>query len=153
MPTKKNLITLTDEEREQLEMVSRSTRRSRREKLRARILLLTDAAREGGSLQDKAIAQQLRCAALTVSQVRARATERGVLAATRHKEQERRKARALDGAQEAHLIALTCSAPPEGRKRWSLQLLKERLIALEIVENIGCETIRRTLKKTRSSRG
>ena len=155
MPAKKNIITLTDEEREQLEHLTRSTRRSPREKMRARILLLTDARGKGGGLKDAQIAQQLRCAPLTVSQVRARAAQRGggALAATRHKQQERRKARALDGEQEAHLIAITCSAPPQGRKRWSLRLLKERLIAMEIVENIGCETLRRTLKKTNSSRG
>lgn len=154
MPARKHIITLTNEEREQLERLSRSTRRSPREKLRARILLLTDSGREGGSLKDAQIARQLHCAPLTVSQVRARAAERGgALAATGHKEQERRKARALDGEQEAHLIALTCSTPPDGCKRWSLKLLQERLIEMEIVQNIGAETIRRTLKKIRSSPG
>ncbi len=154
MPAKKHIITLTDEERAQLERFLRFTRRSPREKMRARILLLSDTAREGGSLKDRDIAQQLRCAPLTVSQVRTRAIERGgALATVRHKEQARCKARALDGAQEAQLIALTCSAPPEGRKRWSLKLLQERLIALEAVETIGCETIRRTLEKTRLSLG
>lgn len=153
MPAKKNIITLTEEERGQLESIARSNRRSIREKMRARILLLSDVGYQEGGLKDGQIAQQLRCAALTVSQVRARAAERGVLAATGHKEQEHRKPRALDGEQEAHWMALTCSAAPQGRKRWSLKLLKERLIEREIVENIGCETIRRTLKKTRSSRG
>ena len=85
--------------------------------------------------------------------VRQRATQRGALPSVKHKEQERRKARALDGEQEAHLVALTCSAAPQGRKRWTLQLLKDRLIQMEVVENIGMETIRRTLKKTNSSRG
>ncbi len=65
-----------------------------------------------------------------------------------HKEQEKRKARALDGEQEAHLVALTCSALPDGEARWSLRLLRERLIEMEIVEHIGLETIRTTLKKT-----
>ena len=153
MPAKKNIITLTDEERRQLESLARSTRRSPREKMRARILLLRDAGREGGSLPDGEIARQLRCAPLTVSQVPTRAAERGALAATRHKEQERPKARALGGEQEAYLVALSCSAPPEGQKRWSLKLLKERLIEREIIENIGCQTIRRRRKKTRSSRG
>ena len=155
MPAKKYLIALTQEERQQLEKVARSNRRSIREKTRARTLLLADTecpAPHGGQ-KDGAIAKQLRCASLTVSKVRQRASERGALASVKHKEQERRKARTLDGRQEAHLVALTCSPAPEGRKRWTLQLLKERLIQLEVVENIGCESIRRTLKKTNSSRG
>lgn len=151
MPAKKYLVALTQEERQQLQKVAQSNRRSVREKTRARILLLADTkcpAPDGGQ-KDVTIAQQLRCTPLTVSKVRQRASERGVLASVKHKEQERRKARALDGEQEAHLVALTCSAAPEGRKRWTLQLLKESLIQREMVENIGCETIRRTLKKTR----
>ena len=82
-----------------------------------------------------------------------KAIERGAVAAIEHKEQEKRKARKLDGAQEAKLIALTCSAPPDGQKRWSLRLLRDRLIEMEVVEDIGTETIRTTLKKMNSSRG
>ncbi len=149
MPTKKYLVTLTQEERQQLEGAAGSNHRSVREKTRARILLLADTNRaQGGSLQDAEIAQRLRCTPLTVSKVRQRAAERGVLASISHKQQEKRKARALDGEQEAQLIALTCSAAPQGRKRWTLQLLKERLIQMEVVDVIGRETIRRTLKKT-----
>ena len=149
MPTKKYLVTLTQEERQQLEGAAGSNHRSVREKTRARILLLADTNRaQGGSLQDAEIAQRLRCTPLTVSKVRQRAAERGVLASISHKQQEKRKARALDGEQEAQLIALTCSAAPQGRKRWTLQLLKERLIQREVVDVIGMETIRRTLKKT-----
>ncbi len=155
MPAKKYRVALTQEERQQLQKVAQSNRRSVREKTRARILLLADTKCPAphGNQKDLTIAQQLRCTPLTVSKVRQRAGERGALASVEHKEQERRKARALDGEQEAHLVALTCSAAPQGRKRWTLQLLKERLIQTEVVENIGCETIRRTLKKTRSSRG
>ena len=109
--------------------------------------------RQGRQPQSAQIAGQLRCTSLTVSTVRQRATQRGALPSVKHKEQERRKARALDGEQEAHLVALTCSAAPQGRKRWTLQLLKDRLIQMEVVENIGMETIRRTLKKTNSNRG
>ncbi len=153
MPAKKYLVALTPEERQQLEKIAGSNHRSVREKTRARILLLADTQSKDGGLKDAQIAGQLRCTPLTVSTVRQRASERGALAAIKHKQQERRKARALDGEQEAHLVALTCSAAPEGRKRWTLQLLKDRLIQMEVVQNIGMETIRRTLKKTRSSRG
>jgi len=123
MPAKKYLIALTQEERQQLEKVARSNRRSIREKTRARTLLLADTecpAPHGGQ-KDGAIAKQLRCASLTVSKVRQRASERGALASVKHKEQERRKARTLDGRQEAHLVALTCCCPDllarAGRKK------------------------------------
>ena len=85
--------------------------------------------------------------------MRRRATERGALGSIERGEQKKRKARKLDGRQEAQLVALTCSTPPAGRSRWSLVLLREKMIELEIVEQIGLETIRSTLKKTRSNRG
>jgi hypothetical protein len=161
MPAKKYIVQLSPEEREQLQKASESNRRSVREKTRARILLLADTAvantpdsrQEGAGLKDSEIAKRLRCAPLTVSQMRKKAVERGAVAAIAHKEQEKRKARKLDGEQEAKLIAVTCSAPPDGQKRWSLRLLRDRLIEMEVVEDIGTETIRTTLKKMHSSRG
>ncbi len=156
MPRKKNLVQLSQEERSGLEKMSRSNRASIREKTRARILLLSDGncSREhGGNRNDAEIAKQLGCSPLTVSNVRSRAAQRGAVASTQRGEQQKRKARKLDGRQEAQLVALTCSAPPEGRSRWSLVLLRERLIEMQVVEHIGLETIRTTLKKTRSSRG
>ena len=86
-------------------------------------------------------------------QLRRRAVERGALESIRRGEQKQRKARKLDGRQEAQLVALTCLAPPEGHARWSLRLLRERLIEMEVVEQIGWETIRSTLKKINSSHG
>ena len=153
---KKNLVELSQEERSGLEKVARSNRASIREKTRARILLLSDSnccREQGGSRSDAEIAKQLRCSPLTVSNVRARATQRGVLASLQRGEQHKRKVRKLDGRQEAQLVALTCSAPPQGRSRWSLVLLRERLIEMQVVDHIGLETIRSTLKKTRSSHG
>ncbi len=73
--------------------------------------------------------------------------------AVRRAEQKRRKARRLDGRAEAHLVALTCSAPPEDRKRWSLHLLGRKLVAAEVVDTVSHETVRQTLKKISSSRG
>ena len=156
MPVKKNIVTLSVEERQQLEKVARSGQRSVREKTRARILLLSDTgvSREaGGRRKDCQVAAQLRVAPLTVSQVRQRACERGALESIERKEQANRKARKLDGRQEAHLVALACSALPDGCARWSLTLLRDRMIEMRIVEQIGLETIRSTLKKTRSSHG
>jgi transposase len=156
MPAKKHLVKLSCEDRAELEKVSQSNRRSMREKTRARILLCSDTGQsreEGGSLRDSEIAAQLKVSPLTVSNVRQRAHERGTVACVRRQEQHTRKARKLDGEHEAQLIAIACSAPPEGAGRWSLRLLRERLIEMEVVENIGRETIRTTLKKTRSNHG
>jgi hypothetical protein len=170
MPAKKYIIRLSAEERAELERVSRSHRRSEREKKRARILLLCDTGvsreeggsyldeggsylDEGGSYLDEAITTFLGCGRLTVARVRQRAIERGALASLTRQEQLNRKERVLEGAGEAALVALTCSALPQGEARWSLRLLREKLIEMEVVENIGTETIRQTLKKTRSSRG
>lgn len=156
MPTKKHLIELSSEERSGLEKVSHSNRASIREKTRARILLLSDlnvAREQEGSRSDSEIASQLGCSLQTVANVRGRAIERGALESIRRREQHKRKARKLDGRQEAQLVALTCAAPPRGRAVWSLVLLREKLIELQIVEHVGLETIRTTLKKTHSSRG
>ena len=153
MPAKKYHIALSPAERPKIEIVARSHRRSHRERNRARILLLADGNREGGSLKDARIAQQVSCSVLQVQNVRKRACQRGALPALIHKEQENRKARALDGAGEAQLVSIACSQAPDGRKRWTLQLMKERLIQMEVVETINEATICRTLKKTRSSRG
>jgi hypothetical protein len=155
MPRKKHLVNLSSAERSGLEKVSRSNRASIREKTRARILWLSDVncpREQGASRSDGEIARQLGCSPLTVSNVRRRAAQRGALESVRRGEQIKRKARKLDGRQEAQLIALTCSSAPKGRSRWSLVLLRERLIEMEVVEHIGLETIRTTLKKTRSSR-
>ena len=156
MPRKNHIVHLSAGERAGLEKVSRSNRASVREKTRARILLLSDVScsrEQGANRTDGEIAQQLGCSPLTVSNVRSRAAERGALESIKRDAQAKRKARKLDGRQEAQLVALTCSAAPEGRSRWSLVLLRERMIEMQIVEHIGLETIRTTLKKTRSSRG
>ena len=156
MSRKQHLIHLSSQERSTLEKLSRSNRASIREKTRARILLLSDvsdAHEQGASRTDAQIVEQLGCSLLTVYNVRRRAVERGAVESITRGVQHKRKARKLDGRQEAQLVALTCSAPPQGRARWSLVLLRERLIEMQVVDHIGLETIRSTLKKTRSSRG
>jgi transposase len=156
MSRKQHLIHLSSQERSALEKISRSNRASMREKTRARILLLSDVSHtreQGASRSDAEIVEQVGCSPLTVYNVRRRALERGVVESIRRGVQHKRKARKLDGHQEAQLVALTCSAPPDGQQRWTLKLLRERLIQIEVVEDIGTETIRTTLKKTRSSRG
>ena len=150
MAAKQHLIRLTAEERQQVERAVRSNKNSPRERMRARILL---ASSDGAPRTDKQIAAQVGACLNTVARVRRRFALRGLAGALHHAEQKRRKARKLDGRAEAHLVALTCSAPPEDRKRWSLHLLGRRLVAAEVVESVSHETVRQTLKKMRSSRG
>ena len=91
--------------------------------------------------------------ASTVARVRQTFVETGLSAALARQSPQRVYERALDGAAEAHLIALTCSTPPEGAGRWSLRLLADRMVELEYVEAVSHETVRRTLKKSNSNRG
>src|SRR5262245_44575339 len=128
MPAKKYHVGLTPEERQQTQIVARSNKRSRRERTRARILLLADTNGPDAGLRDEIICQHVRACLLTVQRVRKRFAEGGLQAALVHPEQTQRKARALDGEAEAFLIATVCGAAPDGQKRWSLHLLKDRLI-------------------------
>ncbi len=153
MSAKKYHVSLIEAERAELTRLSKSQRHSERERKRARILLLADEAQEGGAAKDAAIAEQIKVAPLTVNRVRQRFAARGLHRSLAHKEQQTRKPRVLDGEAEAFLIATTCSAPPQGQKRWSLRLLKNALIEQRIVDAIGQETVRQTLKKMNSSRG
>jgi len=153
MSAKKYRVSLTEAEREELTRWGKSRHHSERERKRARILLLADEAREGGAAKDADIAAQVGVCLPTVNRVRQRFAERGLRPSLRRKEQEHRKARLLDGAGEAHLIALVCGAPPDGHKRWGLHLLKDTLIEQQVVDTISHEAVRQTLRKMNSSRG
>lgn len=153
MPTKKHHVTLSEEQRNKVEIVARSYKHSERERKRARILLLADANRTEGAQKDAQIEQEVGVCNATVEQVRRRFCEGGLEAALYRKEQRHRKARVLDGEAEAFLIATVCSAPPDGHKRWSLSLLQGRLIAQDYVDNVSHETVRQTLKKMNLSPG
>lgn len=150
MSAKQHFVRLNEEERQQVERAVRSNKNSPRERLRARIIL---AASDPANLTDEQIVARVGANALTVWRVRRRFAERGLKGALRHGEQKRRKARKLDGRAEAHLVALTCSAPPAERKCWSLHLLAGKLVAAEVVDSVSHETVRQTLKKISSSRG
>ena len=147
MSAKKHHVELTPEQRSHVEKIARSNKASIRERARARILLAVDGAQPGGAQKDAAAARASGSCAVTVAYVRARFVLRGLEAALHHREQARRKARKLDGAAEAHLVALVCGAPPEGRKRWSLHLLAGRLIETGFVDSVSHESVRQTLKK------
>lgn len=150
MPEKKYIVSLNEEERIHLkELVSKGKGAAYRIK-HAHILLNSDE--HGPSLRDEDIARLLSCHSCTVANVRRRFVEQGLEGAL-----ERKKRAApptppkLDGRGEAKLIALACSEPPEGRGTWTMQLLADKLVALGVVDSICDETVRQTLKKTRSS--
>lgn len=153
MTARKNDVALTAEERERLERVARSNKASIRERKRARILLLCDRSQAGFVPYDTEVARQVGVCTMTAARVRERFLERGLDGALSHKEQERRKARLIDGAAEAHLIATVCGAPPDGHKRWSLRLLKDKAIEGGYVDSVSHETVRQVLKKTNLNPG
>jgi hypothetical protein len=150
---KRYRVTLTSEEREQLQVMLSGGRVLASAQRHARILLKADEGRDGPGLTDAAVAEAVECGTATVERARTRFVEDGLEAALRPKPTSRTYVRKLGGEAEAHLIALACSDPPEGRNRWSLRLLADRLVALGIVEDVSYETVRRTLKKTNSSLG
>lgn len=154
MPQKKYLVTLTPEEREQLSGLLSAGKRSALTLARARILLKADQADGGPAWPDDRIAEALDCGVRTIERLRQRFVERGLEAALGRKPQDRpSRERKLDGRAEARLIALACSEPPDGRAAWTLQLLADKLVELRVVDSVCDETVRRVLKKTRSSRG
>ena len=154
MPQKKYLVTLTPDEREQLAGLLSAGKRSALTLARARILLKADQADGGPAWEDARIAEALDCGVRTVERVRQRFVERGLQAALGRKPQDRpSRERKLDGRAEARLITLACSKPPDGRAAWTLQLLADKLVELRVVDSVCDETVRRVLKKTRSSRG
>jgi len=149
----KYVVGLTPAQRRELERMARSGEHSARMLVRARILLKADAADGGPAWDDAATAEALDCGARTVARVRKKFAQAGLDAALHQKKPTGRQYRKLDGAQEARLVALACSPPPDGRARWTLKLLADRLVELEVVASVSDETVRRTLKKTRSSPG
>ena len=146
---KKYLVTLTPEERQWLTALLSAGKRSALTITRARILLKADQAPGGPAWEDQDIARALDCSVRTVERVRQRFVERGLEPALGRKPQDRpSRERKFDGAAEARLIALACSQPPKGRARWTLKLLADRLVELEVFESVSDETVRRVLKKT-----
>ena len=145
---KKYIVTLTEEERRTLqEMLSRG-KAAARKLMHARILLKADAAVGGPGWNDEAIAEALEGGRATVERVRKEFVEEGLEAALDRRKPRRQYRRRLDGDGQAHLVALACQEPPEGRSRWTLRLLANRMVQLEYVDQISYQTVRRTLKKT-----
>jgi len=149
----KYVVRLDSEEREHLTELVTKGRRSAALIRRAQILLKADCGRGGPDCTDEEITDALEVGLSTVHRVRQSFVEEGLEAALERKKPTGRQYRKLDGRQEAHLVAIACSAPPQGRSRWTLKLLADKLVALEIVDRISADTVRRTLKKTILNRG
>ena len=150
---KKYRVTLDADEREQLRGLLARGKADVRKLKHAQILLKADEAEGGPGWGDERIAEALEVGTATVERVRRRFVEEGLAAARGpYRGGKRIYTRKLDGAQEAHLIALACSPPPEERGRWTLRLLAGRMVELGYVDTLSYETVRQALKKTRSGR-
>lgn len=149
---KKYVVTLEVQEREELARLVSVGRGAARKLTHARVLLMADASPGAPARPDQDIAEALSVSVKTVERVRQRFVEQGLEAALVPAKSSRVYERKLDGKQEAQLIALACSKPPAGRKRWALRLLAEQAVELEICDSLSHETVRQTLKKTRPSR-
>lgn len=150
---KKYIVTLTQEERQMLQAMLSKGKAAARKLMHARILLKADVSAGRSALSDDEIAQDVEAGRATVERVRRQFVEEGLEAALERRKPRRQYLRRLDGDGEAHLIALACSKAPEGRSRWTLKLLADRMVQLEYVDRLSDQTVRRTLKKTNLSLG
>lgn len=150
---KKYIVDLSAEERTELEQFTTTGRRAADQITRARILLKADCNQPGGSWLDEEIASALDVSVTSVERLRRRFVELGLPACLKRQPGGGRKQRCLNGEQEAHLVALVCSAAPTGRARWSVRLLADEMVRLGYVESVSHETVRQALKKTNFNPG
>jgi transposase len=147
MPAKLYKVTIEKEEREKLAALVNKGKGNARRMRRARILLMADEGQENGGWKDAEIAKALNASVRTIERTRQKCVEMGIEAALNHTRPKKTKSKILDGAAEARLAQLACSEAPDGREHWSLQLLADKLIELEVVETVSRETVRTALKK------
>ena len=152
MPAKKYRVFLSDKERKYLRKLVNTGVDKARKLTRARILLLTDESPSGLSNKDKEIMDSLGVCARTVAATRERFVEEGIQGALNEKARSGRP-REFTGREEAKLTLIACSEPPEGRNRWSVRLLADKMVELEVVDSISRESVRKYLKKGISSHG
>jgi hypothetical protein len=153
MPAKIYRVTLTDEERAGLTALVNKGKGVVRRITRSRILLLADENHGEGGWKDANIARALGVHQRTVERVREKCVLLGIEAALNHTRPQKTREKILDGVAEAHLVQLACSDAPDGHETWTMQMLADKLIELEIVETVSRETIRTTLKKMNLSPG
>lgn len=146
---KRYRITLEVEERRSLEQLLAKGKADVRRLKHAQILLMSDESQRGRAWCVARIAEAVGCGEATVERVRRRFVEEGLeLALSPYRSPRREYRPKLDGEQEARLITLACSQPPDGRGRWTLRLLADAMVELEVVDSLSYETVRQTLKKT-----
>jgi hypothetical protein len=149
---KKYVVKLTDDERQHLHDLIRTGKRPAQQLIKARILLKADTSAAGEAWSDSKIVQALDTSLVTVCRTRQQLVEQGCEAVLTRKQREiPARPRIFDGEKEAKLIALACSTPPQGRAKWTLRLLEDKVVELNIVDRASDNTIGRTLKKTLSS--
>lgn len=148
---KKYVVRLSDEEREVLSSLIKKKHVAAQKVQRARILLKADA--DGPGWTDLKIAEAFDCPTKTVENIRERFVTEGFEITVYGKRKGRVRGKVLDGAQEAKIIALRLGSPPSGFANWTLRLVAEQAVSLDIVESVSYETVRRTLKKTTSHNG
>lgn len=149
----KYIVRLTPEERGYLLELTKKGKATAKKITYARILLRADAGEGGENRKDQAIKELEDVSKDTVARIRQLFVEEGLEAALNRKRHSRRKPRKLDGEQEAKLVSICCSQAPEGRARWTLKLLANQLVQMEVVDSIAPETVRQTLKKMNLSLG
>src|SRR3954469_1304172 len=148
---KKYPVILSEIVREELEQLIAAGTAPARKLTHARILLKADQSTQGPGWVDEKVAEAVEVSQPTVARVRKQYFKEGLEAALNRRAPNREYYRKLDGEQEAQLVALACSEPPQGQARWSLRLLADKLVEMEVVEEVSYQTVRRTLKKTTSS--
>lgn len=146
-------VTLTLEERQQLKSILGKGKHSSQQFRNACILLNCDAGEHGQPFSNDQIAQMLQVNSKTVERLKQRFVEDGFESCIERKTYPEAKELKADGDFEAHLIALSCSKAPQGRSRWSLRLLADKMVELSYAESVSHETVRQVLKKTRSNHG
>ena len=151
MRKKKYTVTLTETERDELEKLIGAGTAPARKLTHARVLLKADQSPKGPGWADERIAEAVEVSQPTISRIRKQYFEQGLEAALNRRAPNREYHSKLDGEAEARLVALACSEPPKGQARWSLRLLADRLVELEVVDEVSYQTVGRILQKTRKA--
>ncbi len=144
---KRYVVRLTSDERTRLEGLIKYGREAAYRRRHAEVLLLVDEGEYGPKQIDREVAERTGFARRTVEQIRERCVTEGLASALERKKRSRERARRLDGEDEARLISLACSDAPEGHARWTLNMLADKLVELDVVESISHECVRQVLKK------
>lgn len=150
---KKYTVTLTKAEREKLDVIIKKERVSGRKRIHAQILLRTDESKGNDGWKDADVAEAYGVGLRTVERIRERFVTEGFEAALQSKAGQENRARKFDGKKEAKLVTLACGKPPEGRARWTLQLLADRMVELKYMDSISHQAVHNVLKKTNLNLG